>query len=469
MKRVLMLSLLISLTVSGARAAKHAVPLDGKTDGAKCLECHGDEAKGKSVHSAIASGCLSCHEVRVNRDVTRVKLTAATPLTLCLSCHADKKASDIKGKVHSPAVRQCVQCHDPHKSANKNQLLKPASGTTKEENLCLSCHNIGADVPKGGSRHPALDTGCETCHVTHKTGDPAKREFAYHLTKDAPELCLDCHDLKDEAIVKGHRDQPIAKADCLACHDPHQSSAPKLLQKFLHPPFADKNCDVCHAAAKDGKIILTQQDAKSLCVMCHEDEAKKIATAKVQHAGAQGACTDCHDPHGGNTPAFLHAGPVASCLNCHSEQAEQGKKAHPHQPAFEQSCAICHTPHGGENKNLLRASNGSSLCLECHGPGAKPEKAQTAGLVTIFGGQVKLPDAYFREVVQLPLKYGRGHPVEFHPVVDQMQPDDVSKVRVAINCLTCHQPHASAQPNLLVKDQANGTQFCATCHKDLGR
>ena len=30
--------------------------------------------------TAIATGCLSCHEVRVNKDVTRVKLTTTTRL-----------------------------------------------------------------------------------------------------------------------------------------------------------------------------------------------------------------------------------------------------------------------------------------------------------------------------------------------------------------------------------------------------
>jgi predicted CXXCH cytochrome family protein len=40
---------------------------------------------------------------------------------------------------------------------------------------------------------------------------------------------------------------------------------------------------------------------------------------------------------------------------------------------------------------------------------------------------------------------------------------------VAVNCGTCHQPHASAQPNLLVKDQSNNMAFCASCHKNLGR
>ena len=42
-----------------------------------------------------------------------------------------------------------------------------------------------------------------------------------------------------------------------------------------------------------------------------------------------------------------------------------------------------------------------------------------------------------------------------------------AKVYMQINCLTCHQPHSSAQPDLLVKDQANNMAFCSTCHKNL--
>ena len=62
---------------------------------------------------------------------------------------------------------------------------------------------------KGGSRHAALDMGCETCHVTHKTGDRGRLEFAFHLTKAAPALCLDCHDPKDAELLKAHQDQPF--------------------------------------------------------------------------------------------------------------------------------------------------------------------------------------------------------------------------------------------------------------------
>jgi len=59
--------------------------------------------------------------------------------------------------------------------------------------------------------------------------------------------------------------------------------------------------------------------------------------------------------------------------------------------------------------------------------------------------------------------------VNRHPVVDQMDPSDPDKVKKELNCATCHQPHSSAQPNLLVKDQATNTAFCDTCHKAVGQ
>jgi predicted CXXCH cytochrome family protein len=454
--------------ILGARAgaAVHPVPLDKNVDSAKCLECHDDKTKGKSVHSAMATGCLSCHEVRVNGQTTRVKLITATPYGLCLTCHADKKAADIKGTVHPPAVRECLSCHDPHTSDNKNQLLKPESGDEKE-NLCLSCHKTGLHVPEKGSRHAALDMGCDTCHVIHKTGAAITQENQFHLTKNAPALCLDCHDAKDADLQKAHQNQPFATANCLQCHDPHQSDSPKLMAKFMHAPFEAKSCDTCHAPAKDGRVVLTQPDVKALCVTCHDDKAKLIDSAKVPHPGAMGDCTDCHSPHASNQPGLPKTDAVSICIGCHSDIGELSKKAVHHQPAFVQGCAICHTPHGGDNDHLLRAK-GNALCLECHGAESVPKRDEAAHLLTIFNGQVKLPDDYFQKnkVPILPLRFGLGHPVENHPVSDVMDPANISKVKTPLSCLSCHQPHASAQADLLVKDQANNMAFCDSCHKN---
>ena len=78
MKRTLMFALLIGVTVPRLGAAKHPT-LEANVDAAKCLECHADKTKEKVVHSTAKMGCLSCHEVRVSKDITRVKLITATP------------------------------------------------------------------------------------------------------------------------------------------------------------------------------------------------------------------------------------------------------------------------------------------------------------------------------------------------------------------------------------------------------
>lgn len=466
-KLAVLVALFLTVVSSRAFAGQHPVPLAKDTDPAKCLECHEDKTKGKHVHSAIAMGCTTCHEIRVNRDATYVKLTTTTPSALCISCHGDKDASKITGTVHAPAVRDCIKCHDPHVSENPNQLLKATNGASANDNLCLSCHKQGMDVPAKGSRHAALDMGCETCHTTHKVGEKGKPEFDFHLTKASPALCLDCHDAKDAALQKAHENQPFATANCLQCHNPHQSASPKLMQAFLHPPFADKSCEMCHAPAENGKVVLAQKDVKAICVTCHDDKAKLIETAKVPHPGAAGDCTDCHNPHASKYPGLPKTNGVEICLTCHTDQAQMltSEKIH-HQPAFEQGCATCHEPHGGTRDKLLRAE-GNALCLECHGPDTKPAELKEAHLITIFNGKVRLPENYFskNKVVRLPLNYGKGHPTPGHPVEDIRDINDLTKVKTPINCLTCHQPHAGNSRAMLAKDQKPGLEFCRSCHK----
>jgi predicted CXXCH cytochrome family protein len=467
LKKFALLILALATIFPIAIAGKHPVALEKEVDGTKCLECHESKKEGKAVHTALATGCLSCHEVRTSNDVTRVKLKTATPVKLCIQCHADKDASDIKGRVHLPAVRDCLKCHNPHNSDNQNHLLKPASGSGKDENICLTCHQVGVGVEKGGSRHAALNLGCETCHSVHKTGEKGKREFDFQLKKDAPALCNDCHDARDVKLIETHQGQPIETAGCLSCHDPHQSTRPKLKLAFVHAPYESGKdaCAACHQPPKDGKVMLTAASAKELCLTCHSEKAEQIQKEKVQHPGAASDCTQCHNSHASSSPGLPKPDAVNACLRCHTEQAKQSNKKHLHQPAFGQGCSTCHEPHGGENSHLLRAKTVNSLCLECHGPDAKPAPVKDSHTVTIFTGRVKLPETYFSTLPPIALKYGLGHPVDRHPVTDQMDPADATKVRAAINCSSCHQPHASEERNLLVKDQANNIKFCAGCHK----
>ena len=462
----MLFAVLVTLVGSVVAAQQHPTQLDPNANAATCLGCHEKEAKNKNAHSATEKNCLSCHEVRVSKDVTRVKLLTATPAKLCLQCHNNKESAQPGSHVHDQATRDCLTCHDPHATGKANDLLKGTSGSTAAENLCLNCHNTGLNTSKAGSRHAALDLGCDSCHVTHKSGDKSNSEFAYHLTKAAPALCLDCHDAADAGLIKAHGGQPFAKADCVTCHDPHQSVQPKLMQAFLHPPFGEKLCDVCHEAPKNGKVVLTQAKVKDLCVGCHSDQADKIEKSKFQHPGAQGDCTDCHNPHAGKTASFPKPDSVNVCLNCHVDQADQQNKRVLHQPAFEQGCTTCHEPHGSERPKLLRA-DGNAVCTECHSTGTTHEKVESAHMLTLFGGKVRLPEDYFakQKVVRFDLKDGVGHPIARHPVTDVHDPTDPTKIKWPLGCLSCHQPHAGGARAMLVKDLPPSLQFCRNCHE----
>jgi len=460
-------------------AKRHPVPLDPNTDSAKCIDCHQDKTKGASVHTAIQMGCASCHEVRVVKsrdkkrpDVTRVKLTKATSQAVCLTCHEGMKASAGNSRPHLPVTRNCLSCHDPHVSSVKNQLKKGASGD-RNDNLCLACHIQGLNVAPNGSRHAALDMGCDACHVTHKTGVADKRENTYHLTKDVPGLCLDCHDAKDKKLAEAHHNQPFATADCLTCHDAHQSLKPKLAQRFQHAPFESGACDACHSDAKDGKVVLTQADTRALCVTCHDAQAKQIESAKVQHPGAQGDCTACHSPHASAYDRLMKPDPVTACENCHAAQAEMHKtKAVLHKAAYRDGCYTCHDAHGGDLPQLLRAQ-GNKLCLECHSPKRNPkmeedEKGNRTGLLTIFDGKVRLPAVYFGALPALDLKAGdvMGHPIGNHPVFATVDRSDPQKQR-SMGCQSCHQPHAGAANFMLVTDTRSTMPLCVRCHENL--
>lgn len=52
------------------------------------------------------------------------------------------------------------------------------------------------------------------------------------------------------------------------------------------------------------------------------------------------------------------------CFKCHADKA--GPFAFEHEPVKTEGCSACHQPHGSTNPRLLRRTQVSLLCLECH-------------------------------------------------------------------------------------------------------
>ncbi len=430
-----------------------------------CAACH-KSVQGKFTHSAIqGTGCVSCHEVKTENDQTVTSLVERGN-ALCLTCHSDKSPAETKGRMHSPvADGECTTCHNPHAAESRFLLVQPTSGG-KAENLCLMCHDTGEGVPEKGSRHSALDLGCDNCHVTHKSGLPGTPEY-FHLTQPVPALCLTCHDAGDKSLMDAHRGQPFAQSDCLTCHNPHASANPKLTHAFAHLPFAERQCDACHEAPKDGKVALMEGGKRELCFLCHDAVKAQLASAKHKHSVFEvtDTCTTCHSPHATPNPRQLVAPVVTLCETCHTERAEERTKMKfLHRPVFQAGCTVCHLPHAAENPANLRAGV-EELCLNCHARDALGEQGSDANALLLFNGSVRLPGNYLENVKRIPLPRGadRGHPLASHPVAGRPDPSNPGKT---LSCVSCHNPHAgNGSQRMFVTETRSSSPLCIRCHK----
>jgi predicted CXXCH cytochrome family protein len=74
------------------------------------------------------------------------------------------------------------------------------------------------------SHGPYQSGACETCHQRHDSKNPGS------ALKVSNDLCFDCHDeFRGTAPVKMDKSvHPNNVADCMSCHNPHNSRKKKL-------------------------------------------------------------------------------------------------------------------------------------------------------------------------------------------------------------------------------------------------
>lgn len=223
------------------QAGEHPVALEKNTDAAKCLECHDDKGKGKHVHSAIALGCTTCHEVKVEKDTTFVNLVSPRE-DLCITCHE----KSTQATLHGPYGKgSCVLCHDPHSSDFDKQLR--AEGNS----LCLECHKsqtwTGKFTPFKSMYELTESEFNEIPRIdldpTLKFGHPIGR----HKVSDLP-----------DPLQEGKR------ISCLTCHESHAGDQPKLVRTTQYNGKKMDVCDACHMANDDSRMAQAQKRADEM-------------------------------------------------------------------------------------------------------------------------------------------------------------------------------------------------------------
>jgi predicted CXXCH cytochrome family protein len=325
-------------------------------------------------------------------------------------------------KPHPPLFgKTCVDCHKQYLS-NKVRCL------VAREPMCVLCH----EIPDVGGTAKLVNT-------------------------DSP-LCLKCH--AREKFKGSYKHGPYVFGACVACHDPHGGSEPRMLRasgrqvcltchrdldarltnaRFRHQALAN-GCTECHSPHASDQRYELKEPVPVLCSRCHEKTSLEWRTAAVKHSPVteKGSCANCHNPHLSQADHLLISEESDTCLRCHDEPIKIGQyelqrigqllAANPrhHGPLQSKECSGCHKPHGSDNFRLLTdpypkdmytpfEKSKYDLCFRCHESTLVTEERTT----TLTGFRDGDRNLHFVHVDKAP----RGR-----------------------TCGLCHQVHASTLP-----------------------
>jgi len=251
-----------------------------------------------------------------------------------------------------------------------------------------------------------------------------KRLYPSYIFHDdrSKEACIDCHkpDENIDALLPS-----LNNTYCLQCHDELMRENPNLARS------KHERCNACH---KTGENLMILENIgyfeESTCFGCHENRRRTFGQEYIHGPVAVGSCTICHDPHGSKHEHALISSEQILCFGCHDFQRELKYMPVQHEPFDRGKCASCHDPHSTGNKWVLVKSS-EDVCLECH--------LDDNGDMTFH-----------------------RHPYNVEPKNALTANLNLSATG-RLECLSCHNPHASAVAHLL----RTSKQFtCSGCHSE---
>jgi DmsE family decaheme c-type cytochrome len=218
----------------------------------------------------------------------------------CSTCHDTAVNAAFEHSAHARQDQACAKCHknvSEHFQAKAagaadapNPSLKKISA--KELNdICLSCHEKAKQASWYGGMHERRDLACTSCHSIHNY----KSAKAQLKTVKDSETCYTCHkQMRAKMQRTSHHPVREGKMDCSSCHNPHDSTQPKMVS----------------AASVNDK--------------CYECHTEKRGPFMWEHAPVRENCVQCHDPHGSNHPRMTVAKQPQLCQRCHMLSGHQG-------------------------------------------------------------------------------------------------------------------------------------------------
>jgi predicted CXXCH cytochrome family protein len=185
-----------------------------------------------------------------------------------------------------------------------------------EHSNCVECH---ADHATGDYVHPALKSGCISCHQVENHDDTS---YVAAQPKDSSG-CRECH----PPAPMQHPHFPYASGMCTRCHDPHASKFPGLLRARVNDVCLD-----CHlqGRVKHPSRYLPTIELTSDYRFGHPYARHPVNGLPDPIRGVEMSCISCHLPHGGNKLHQLRMGSEIpeDALNQNTETKDMCETCH---------------------------------------------------------------------------------------------------------------------------------------------
>jgi DmsE family decaheme c-type cytochrome len=236
---------------------------------------------------------------------------------------------------------------------------------------------------------------------------PATRLVVASDLGSANSACLDCHSEYADGLKKTvHRVVPEAVGSklpqvfCTSCHGD--------ASRHLEEPSAENIINPARSSVFD--LVKT-------CAACHQSEHARQFTENNVHFREGVGCLDCHSIHQPRAEARLVRPSVPLCLSCHLEIKQ--KLANPFRHPINDKvmkCIDCHQILKEPGKTFSMARQ-DDACFDCH-------------------------------------QEFQGPFIHEHDAAN-----DYSLEKAG--CMSCHDPHGSVNPRLLLQP---GRLLCQQCH-----
>jgi predicted CXXCH cytochrome family protein len=276
--------------------------------GAKeCLDCH-ELAEispgGTVVHPPFEKrDCGSCHAD--HGDEKRLMLTKEGN-ALCEKCHAFTDGAFLAAhrKIAPTGKASCTGCHDPHRAPGR-RLLRAELHAPVKAGTCEKCHRSGG-----------------------KLLIPINRDF-----------CFICHQRATFARPVVH--DPVQKARCLDCHDPHGSRYVRLLKGNytldLEVRRGGREYGFCLSCHERGRLFDRtgeggtrfadgERNLHALHVLARGRSGERTGGERATDEKGR-TCRTCHEAHSANTAALtrteLDCG-ASLCMKMEFRRSDEG-------------------------------------------------------------------------------------------------------------------------------------------------